>query len=203
MGKLLKSGVQIRMAKHYAPVIAMFAQMATSEVDMFLDAGAVGRIRAMLEQLLGNISDSLADYNEEENAAQETFLILKAKLEQSIRDLEQNKVNLEDHLEEMAQCILEEELLVAKSKEKISRNSNLLALSVQMCEAFNAEWEAATASRNEEIELLGTVRKMVRRRLEGIGASVVARDDAFVNEEVDEYEAATFEMEGGDSADAL
>merc|ERR1711907_204868 len=74
-------------------------------------------------------------------------------------------------------CILEEELLVAKSKEKINRNSKLLALSVKMCAAFREEHAAATASRNEELELLKTVRKMVKRRLDGVGASVVARDD--------------------------
>jgi hypothetical protein len=113
------------------------------------------------------------------------------------------QTELEDHLEEMAQCILEEELLVAKSNEKINRNSKLLALSVSMCAAFREEYAAATASRNEEMELLGTVRKMVRRRLEGLGGSVVARDDAFENEQVAEYDAAEFEMNGGNQDDAL
>lgn len=83
-----------------------------------------------------------------------------------------NKVNLEDHLEEMAQCVLEEQLLVTKSSEKITRNSALLKLSREMCAAFVEEHAAATASRDEELELLETVRKMVRRRLEGLGAAV-------------------------------
>merc|ERR1712159_62259 len=81
--QLLKSGVAIRKAAQYAPVIAMFAQMATSEVDMFLDAGAVERIRGMLQQLLSNIEESLADYNEEETVAQDNYNVLRAKLEQS------------------------------------------------------------------------------------------------------------------------
>jgi len=201
--QLLKSGVQIRKAAEYAPVIAMFAQMATSEVDMFLDAGAVERIRGMLQQLLANIEDSLADYNEEEAVAQENYNVLRAKLEQSIRDLTENQTNLEDHLEEMAQCILEEELLVAKSNEKINRNTNLLNLSVQMCAAFKEEYDAATASRNEELELLATVRRMVRRRLEGIGSSVVSRDDSFENNVVATYDAAEFAHDGGNQDDAL
>merc|ERR1711907_170855 len=121
----------------------------------------------------------------------------------SIRDLTAMQQELEDHLEEMAQCILEEELLVAKSKEKISRNSNLLDLSIQMCDAFVAEHTAATASRQEELELLVTVRKMVRRRLEGLGSSVVSRDDSFDNEVVADYEAAEFDHQGGDEGDAL
>jgi len=191
------------MASQYAPVIAMFAQMATSENDMFLDVAAIERIRGMLNQLMNNILSSLADYNEEERLAQETFLALKARLEQSIRDLTQMQQELEDHLEEMAHCILEEELLVAKSEEKINRNSKLLALSVKMCAAFREEHAAATASRNEELELLKVVRKMVRRRLDGLGGSVVARDDSFDNAKVDTYEASTFEHDGGNSGDAL
>merc|ERR1712226_1178037 len=107
--QLLKSGVELRMASHYAPVIALFAQMATAEEDMFLDVAAVERIRGMLSQLMENIQTSLADYTEEENMAQETYLALRARLEQSIRDLMAMQ-ELEDHLEEMAQCILEEEL---------------------------------------------------------------------------------------------
>merc|ERR1711990_989516 len=201
--QLLKSGVQIKLAREYAPVIAVFAQMATAESDMFLDVAAVERIRGMLNQLVENIQNSLADYGAEENMAQETYLALRARLEQSIRDLTQMQTELEDHLEEMAQCILEEELLVAKSNEKINRNTNLLNLSVSMCAAFREEHAAATASRNEELELLGTVRKMVRRRLEGVGASVVARDDSFDNAPVDSYNAATFDHDGGDEGDAL
>jgi len=177
--------------------------MATAESDAFLDVAAVSRIRGMLEQLLGNIQDSLADYNEEENLAQETYLALRARLEQSIRDLEQMQQELENHLEEMAQCILEEKLLVAKSNEKINRNTKLYDLSVEMCAAFREEYAAATASRNEELELLGTVRKMVRRRLGGLGASVVSRDDSFENNVVATYDAAEFDHQGGNQDDAL
>lgn len=114
----------------------MFAQMATSEVDMFLDAGAVERVRGMLNQLYANVEESLTDYTNEENSAVENFLNLKAKLEQSIRDLNANKQALEDHWEEMVQCVLEEELLVSKSHEKINRNTKLRDLSRSMCAAF-------------------------------------------------------------------
>ncbi len=44
---------------------------------------------------------------------------------------------------------------------------------------------------------------MVKRRLDGIGANVVARDDAFVNEEQEAYVSAEFEMDGGDADDAM
>ena len=59
---LLRTGVKAGMSKHYAPVIAVLAQMATSDVNMFLDEGAVGRVRSMLDELMGNLQDSLDDY---------------------------------------------------------------------------------------------------------------------------------------------
>jgi len=93
----------------------------------------------------------------------------------------------------MNMCLFQESLLIQKSEEKISRNTNLLELSVEMCAAFEAEHAAATASRREELDLLKTVRKMVKRRLDGIGANVVSRDDSFDNVDVDGYTASSFD----------
>ena len=49
-----------------------------------------------------------------------------------------------------------------------------------MCDSFRAEFASATDARDEELELLDTVRTMVRRKLAGLGGtSVGARDDNF------------------------
>merc|ERR1712072_137918 len=74
---LLRTGVKAGMSKHYAPVIATFAQMATADVNMFLDEGAVGRVRAMLDELVANLETSLDDYNAVEAASQDAFNTLK------------------------------------------------------------------------------------------------------------------------------
>jgi hypothetical protein len=57
--------------------------------------------------------------------------------------------------------MLEENVIMSSSEDKILRNTNLLNLSVEMCAAFEAEYHEATAGRNEELELLAVVRKMV------------------------------------------
>lgn len=57
--------------------------------------------------------------------------------------------------------MLEENVIMSSSEAKIERNTNLLALSKEMCAAFEAEYHEATAGRNEELELLAVVRKMV------------------------------------------
>ena len=49
-----------------------------------------------------------------------------------------------------------------------------------MCDAFEAEYESASAARREEVELIETVRSMVNSRLGGLSnSSVGARDDDF------------------------
>jgi hypothetical protein len=57
--------------------------------------------------------------------------------------------------------MLEENVIMSSSEDKISRNTNLLDLSRKMCAAFEEEYHEATAGRNEELELLAVVRKMV------------------------------------------
>ena len=57
--------------------------------------------------------------------------------------------------------MLEENVIMSSSEAKIERNTNLLELSREMCAAFEAEYPEATAGRNEELELLAVVRRMV------------------------------------------
>jgi hypothetical protein len=57
--------------------------------------------------------------------------------------------------------MLEENVIMSSSEAKIERNTNLLELSREMCAAFEAEYHEATAGRNEELELLAVVRRMV------------------------------------------
>ena len=69
---------------------------------------------------------------------------------------------------------------MSDASQKVSRNQNLLDTSVSMCDSFAAEFATATAARDDELELLDTVREMVRKRLAGLGGtSVGARDDSF------------------------
>ena len=60
-----------------------------------------------------------------------------------------------------------------------------------MCDAFLAEYDTATEARDEEMELLRTVRSMVQQRLGHLADnSVGAFDDGVVYEGGDAYEAA-------------
>lgn len=93
----------------------------------------------------------------------------------------------------MSQCVLEEQVVMDRANEKVVRNTNLLNASVAMCEAFEEEYETATESRNEEIELLGVVRNMVNRRLSGVAQSIVDRDDGFQAYSGPQYQEEEFD----------
>jgi sugar-specific transcriptional regulator TrmB len=86
-------------------------------------------------------------------------------LEESIRTHEGNIESLEDHIDEMKQCVLEESLVMSASEQKVNRNTNLLNKSTSMCDAFQDEYKLAKESREEELELIETIRKMVNHRL--------------------------------------
>lgn len=203
---LLKTGIAIHQAAAYAPAVALLAQMATSDEDMFTDEGAVSRIREMLEGLIEKINDALAEDQFAEATTVEAFKNMKANTEQNLRDLKASEVRLTDHIDAMEQCVLEEDVIISKSKAKFERNTNLLKAAEEMCSAMAAEYATATAARKEELELLVVVRGMVNKRLGGVGASVKSRDE-IANWEDDKteigYSAGEFDHAGGDSSDNL
>jgi hypothetical protein len=100
-------------------------------------------------------------------------------------------MSLEDHIEEMKQCTLEEQLIMSQAEQKVNRNTGLLTTSTAMCQAFLDEYNTATESRDEEMELLRTVRSMVQQRLGNLrNNSVGSFDDGVTYEAQDAYEAA-------------
>jgi hypothetical protein len=71
-----------------------------------------------------------------------------------------------------------------------------------MCDAFEAEYEAASTARSEELELIETVRGMVKNRLGALDStSVGRRDDDFTNESVRSYGTQDYTGVGGDTDD--
>ena len=92
-------------------------------------------------------------------------------------------MSLEDHIEEMKQCVLEEQLVMSQAEQKVNRNTGLLTTSASMCQSFLDEFNTATESRDDELELLATVRSMVQQRLGNLrNNSVGSFDDGVVTE---------------------
>merc|ERR1719473_1401065 len=106
------------------------------------------------------------------------------QLNASIAALEARQTALEDHIEEMKQCVLEESLVMSQAEQKVNRNQGLLDTSVSMCQSFLDEYNTAKEARDEELELLDTVRSMVQQRLGNLANNSVGRfDDGVVVEQ--------------------
>jgi len=112
----------------------------------------------MLEQLKENIAESARNYAEEEALRKAMFEETETQLNASIDALKARKMSLEDHIEEMKQCVLEEQLVMSQAEQKVNRNTGLLNTSTSMCQSFLDEFNTATESRDDELELLATVR---------------------------------------------
>jgi len=90
--------------------------MATANNDMFMENASVERIRSMLTQLQENIAESARQYAEEEKLRQDMFEETSTQLNASIDALEARQMALEDHIEEMKQCVLEEQLIINQAE---------------------------------------------------------------------------------------
>ena len=87
---------------------------------------------------------------------------------------------------------------MSASQQKVDRNTNLLNKSVSMCDAFQEEYDLAKASRNEEIELIETIRKMVNYRLSQFSGTSV---DEWSGDSASEYQGEMTMVGGGNARD--
>ncbi len=105
-----------------APLVTLFAQMAASEQDAFVDSTAVDRCRAMMERIVSKVHENLARLEEAEEEALETFNGVKANLDATVRDLGELSVKLQAHIDDMNSCVLEEDIIRTAAAEKRNRN---------------------------------------------------------------------------------
>merc|ERR1712151_200112 len=107
---LIQTGTMIHVMHAYAPVITLFAQMAASEEDVFVDQSAVDRVRQMMADMMGTVRVNLDELTGAEAALQEGFDTVSANLEEGI--------------------------VMTAATEKVSRNTEMLNPATAMCESF-------------------------------------------------------------------
>merc|ERR1719281_1028400 len=149
----------------YAPVITLFAQMAASEEDVFVDQSAVDRVRQMMADMMGTVRVNLDQLQSTEAALQEEFDTVSANLEETLRQLRALEARLSGHIDDMNACVLEEGIVMTAAKEKVSRNTEMLNTATTMCDAFKVSYETATEGRNEERDLLRIIRQLAEKHM--------------------------------------
>merc|ERR1712228_490106 len=139
--------------------------MAASEEDVFVDQSAVDRVRSMMEQMVGTVRVNLDALEGAEAALQEEFDTVSANLEETLRQLRALEARLSGHIDDMNACVLEEGIVMTAAKEKVVRNTEMLAVASEMCATFKMQYETATEQRNEERDLLRIIKQLAEKRM--------------------------------------
>jgi len=95
----------------------------------------------------------------------------------------------------LEKCIVTQTGILFKATEKRDRNANLLADAHALCDSVAAEYQSATASRKEELELLAAIRERVEARFAEISTDVQERanEDTFSYTNEYAYEKPEFQ----------
>lgn len=155
-----------------------------------LAAQSVGVSEETIEQLSKLFDDLLEDLTNEkehliqvEDAAQQAFDTAVAEYNAILASLETTIASLETYIVDLNTCIQTEKGVSASAEAKKNRNQDALNHAVEMCDAFQTEFDNSTAARNQEVSLLGKLKSFVREQEEIFGNYGVDGVNAF-----DEYQ---------------
>merc|ERR1712159_299084 len=162
---LIQTGTMIHVMHAYSPVITLFAQMASSEEDVFVDQSTVDRVRQMMSDMVGTVRVNLDALQSAEAALQAEYDTVSANLEETLRQLRALEARLSGHIDDMNACVLEEGIVMTAATEKVARNTEMLDTANAMCEAFRVSYEVATEGRNEERDLLRIIKQLAEKHM--------------------------------------
>merc|ERR1712159_789120 len=162
---LIQTGTMIHVMHAYSPVITLFAQMAASDEDVFVDQSAVDRVRQMMSDMVGTVRVNLDALQGAEAALQAEYDTVSANLEETLRQLRALEARLSGHIDDMNACVLEEGIVMTAATEKVARNQEMLDTATAMCATFKMQYETATEQRNEERDLLRIIRQLAEKRM--------------------------------------
>merc|ERR1719456_2146123 len=115
--------------------------------------------------MIGTVRGNLDALTYAENALQEEYDTVSANLEETLRQLRALEARLSGHIDDMNACVLEEGIVMTAAKEKVTRNSEMLATAETMCATFAEQYATATEGRNEERDLLRIIKQLAEKRM--------------------------------------
>merc|ERR1712072_390837 len=162
---MIKTGVDIGLMRHYAPLIVTLAQMAASEENVFVQESSVEKVKALMNQVIGNVRVNLDSITDTEAKQQQEFDGIASSLNETLRKLKDLARKMRHHVDDMSKCVLEEEQVMGAAKTKQKRNQDMFDTAKKMCDTFKMEWETASEQRNEEMDLLNIIKTMAEKRM--------------------------------------
>merc|ERR1711981_712439 len=119
----------------------------------------------MMAEMVGTVRVNLDSLQGEEAALQEEFDGVSANLEETLRQLRAIEARLSGHIDDMSACVMEEGIVMTAAKEKVARNTEMLAVATEMCNTFELQYNTATEQRNEERDLLRIIKQLAEKHM--------------------------------------
>jgi len=148
--------------KIYAPVFASFAQLATREKQ--IDDSALERVAQLIETLREKVQEAYNAFAEADAEAVQAFNDQKERLENNLARLEAQRARLEREVDELSQCIGTQSAIAQTAANKLHRNQQLWDQAKGLCYTFDQEYNYATQTRRQELQLVAELEALVERR---------------------------------------
>ena len=193
MNGMLKDAVKIRKVHHLTGVMSALSQLASK--DLQADEALFERVKTMLSNYRQKIQSEYQEAAAAEQAAISAYNEDKARLLASIDTLSTQKDQLEQEIKELQKCITTQTGIVLSATNKRDRNQRLLDDATALCEAVAQEYNSATESRREELDLLKAIKERVEARFSELSDGVKDRadQDSFSYENTYAYDQPEFQ----------
>jgi len=175
MNGMLKDAVKIRKVHHLMGVMSALSQLASK--DLQADEALFERVKTMLTNYRSKIQAEYQESASAEQAAIAAYNEDKARLTNAIDTLSTQKDELEQELKELQKCIITQTGIVLSATNKRDRNQRLLDDATALCDAVTHEYNSASESRREELDLLKAIRERVDARFGQLSEGVTERGE--------------------------
>lgn len=149
INKQIKVSIGSKFFMHLAPVIAF---LASTPKDVTVSAEDLAKLTELFQKLKGTLQSSLSALRDAEAADVEAFNIQDALYQSQIDIINQATANFADYVIHMKDCISTETEVSSEASSKLSRNSQVLVNTEEMCAAFDKEYADATAARTQKLK---------------------------------------------------
>ncbi|KAM3131060.1 hypothetical protein pb186bvf_016872 [Paramecium bursaria] len=159
---MLQNAINVKATLQYAPVLSALAQLAAKERQ--LDESALERVAQLLETLRKNVQQAYSDFSAGNAVAVAAFNDQKDRLKVTLGRLERQHDRLQDKLDALNQCIGTQSAIAQTASQKLQRNTQLWDQAKALCSTFDNEYNYATQTRRQELQLVTQLEELVEKR---------------------------------------
>lgn len=187
INKMFTKMVKANKVSSFASIVTVLLQQPDFQHGISHDV--IDQLEVLFEQLEEDLQAAKDHATEVENAAVQRYEQTVSEYNAILATLDATIQSLTAYISELETCVQNESQIAAQANAKKSRNAEALQYAVDMCQAFDTEYQNSTAARNDELALLGKLKAFVRQQEEIFGNYGNDAVNAF-DEYKNQYEAS-------------